>query len=414
LGENISNVGEKEKSIEKECKKMEERKLSIEMKSNTTLEHKASEDKILEHTDKCEDLLPCSQHSSDKDKSQLTTDSYEITDNVNGTKDMTKYANRIQQKTKLCKEIEIFRDLSNHTEFSMSKRWNGVKTGNVKERANIYLKSDASENYKSPKIQRKIFGPKSWVSQDKNPNTSQPQAQIKNTNIRGHTITMNAPEANVAWRRNDISDNKRQEDVISPTLNLLSVSEGISNTSTITESIQDTIINNLDSTKDKSNVFSNSKTKKEAEDELDETIKQLKLHAESFVDNNKHTAKTKPVTSTTEMVTQAATSMKDAAGAVRAVREVAQSLLKTITSGKHPESRNTDQCPDKKGKHKILCQTGDENMKLDGTPKRQDSQNQKWEETDSEEDSYGYEDEFSVGIDLPLALNTTSGNNNDL
>ena len=108
---------------------------------------------------------------------------------------------------------------------------------------------------------------------------------------------------------------------------------------------------------------------------------------------------------------------------MRAVREVAQSLLKTITSGIHPKSRNTDQVPDNKGKPQILCQIGDENMKPDGTPKRQDSQNQKWEkisqtktapeETDSEEDSFGYEDEFSVGIELPLALYTTSGNYND-
>ena len=75
---------------------------------------------------------------------------------------MTKYA-IIPQKFKLCKEIEIFRDLRNHTEFSMSRRWNDMKTGNVRDRANTYLKSDASENYKSPKIQRQIFDPNSWL-----------------------------------------------------------------------------------------------------------------------------------------------------------------------------------------------------------------------------------------------------------
>jgi hypothetical protein len=31
------------------------------------------------------------------------------------------------------------------------------------------------------------------------------------------------------------------------------------------------------------------------------------------------------------------------------------------------------------------------------------------EESDSEEDSLGYEDDFSVGIDLPAAMDNTSG-----
>ena len=35
------------------------------------------------------------------------------------------------------------------------------------------------------------------------------------------------------------------------------------------------------------------------------------------------------------------------------------------------------------------------------------------EESDSEEESFGYEDEVSVGIDLPLVLYTTSGNYDD-
>ena len=208
----------------------------------------------------------------------------------------------------------------------------------------------------------------------------------------------------------------------------------------------------MESANDLCKGFPTLKTKKEAVEELDETIKQLKLHAESLGDNIKQPAKINPFISTTEMVTQAATSMKDAAGAVRAVREVAQSLLKTIASEIHPESRNTDQdlegmgktvkalllSPEtsrsntksppnlqdvQKTKDENAKETSDKNIKSNSVSKYKD-QNPKCgkklnhktapeEISESEEDSFGYEDEVSVGIDLP-ALYTTSGIFNNL
>ena len=76
-----------------------------------------------------------------------------------------KLENRMIQKTKLAKDTEIFRDPSNDS-FSMSRRWQNVSTGKVKDRANIYLKPDEHENYKSPRMQRKIFNPISWFKKD--------------------------------------------------------------------------------------------------------------------------------------------------------------------------------------------------------------------------------------------------------
>lgn len=67
-------------------------------------------------------------------------------------------------------------------------------------------------------------------------------------------------------------------------------------------------------------------------------------------------------------VTQAAVSVRDAAGAVR---EVAENILKSLTPERLEERGGQDS---------------------------------------DEEEMSGYEDDFSVGIDLPMAVDMTSGN----
>ena len=74
-------------------------------------------------------------------------------------------------------------------------------------------------------------------------------------------------------------------------------------------------------------------------------------------------------------VTRAAVSVRDAAGAVR---EVAENILKSLT----PERQT---------------QPGFGQEGAEG-------------ESEEEEEMSGYDDDFSVGIDLPLAVDSTSGN----
>ena len=86
-------------------------------------------------------------------------------DSVEGQKDpseITKLTNKMIQKPKHAKENEIFRDIINDTGFSISRRWKDVNTGNVKDRANTFTKTEEIENYKSPQIQRKLLKPNSW------------------------------------------------------------------------------------------------------------------------------------------------------------------------------------------------------------------------------------------------------------
>ena len=74
-------------------------------------------------------------------------------DSVKGQKDpseITKLTNKMIQKPKHAKENEIFRDIINDTGFSISRRWKDVNTGNVKDRANTFTKTEEIENYKSP------------------------------------------------------------------------------------------------------------------------------------------------------------------------------------------------------------------------------------------------------------------------
>ena len=75
-------------------------------------------------------------------------------------------------------------------------------------------------------------------------------------------------------------------------------------------------------------------------------------------------------------VTRAAVSVRDAAGAVR---EVAENILKSLT----PERQT---------------QPGFGQEGAEG------------ESEEEEEEMSGYDDDFSVGIDLPLAVDSTSGN----
>ena len=101
------------------------------------------------------------------------------------------------------------------------------------------------------------------------------------------------------------------------------------------------------------------RTKEEVEEELDETILALEQQVTLNL-SRQHPS----VATTTGLVTRAAVSVRDAAGAVR---EVAENILKSLT-------------PERVG-----------------------------QESDEEEMS-GYDDDFSVGIALPLAVDTTSGN----
>ena len=74
------------------------------------------------------------------------------------------------------------------------------------------------------------------------------------------------------------------------------------------------------------------------------------------------------MTDSCPVVTQAAVSVRDAAGAVR---EVAENILKSLTPERLEERGGQDS---------------------------------------DEEEMSGYEDDFSVGIDLPMAVDMTSGN----
>ena len=79
----------------------------------------------------------------------------EYVDRQEDASEMTKSANKMIQKTK----DEIFRDIINDTDFSMSRRWKDIITGNVKYRANTFSKTKENEKYQSPKIQRKLLKP---------------------------------------------------------------------------------------------------------------------------------------------------------------------------------------------------------------------------------------------------------------
>lgn len=80
-------------------------------------------------------------------------------------------------------------------------------------------------------------------------------------------------------------------------------------------------------------------------------------------------------------VTRAAVSVRDAAGAVR---EVAENILKSLTPERQTQSVFNQQ-EEKEGE-------------------------ESGEEEEEEEEMSGYDDDFSVGIDLPLAVDSTSGN----
>ena len=120
-----------------------------------------------------------------------------------------------------------------------------------------------------------------------------------------------------------------------------------------------------------------SKTKKETEDELDETIRQLEVHAESLSDNNKYDPSHTEYVTCNEMCTSAKEGVQE-----HNERKVKNSVTQEdIKTKEECQGIPTHKCADILG-----------------------------EESDSEEDSLGYEDDFSVGIDLPAAMDNTSGN----
>jgi len=454
------------------------------------------------------------------------------------TSEMTKFNNRMLQKPKVSEETEIFRDISNETSFSMSRRWRDVNTGNVKDRANTFLKPDENQHYQSPVMKRKIFNPSSWFnkSQDhRNNNSKTPtdKYDAEANKEKHHSIStaqgslkLEKEDSIAPWRRNDKCKEKMQVEVKSPSLNLVSVSVTpsmspkqvltqkskfqeeilVSSVTRNVEDMQESCLDNKETlnqhqacvdtvhdndrngsiqdhhdptskspnkceylscqlietniqhennkeedckkvgirlSRDRSN-SPKTKSKREAEEELDMTIKQLELHVESLGDICESPSKPKLVSSAA-MVSQAATSVRDAAGAVR---EVAQNLLKTVTPEIHPESRNMEEHPagkvnnlqqaslslemkqisikspqdlqdvqEGKVKGSMSYQTIEENeMKRKQSQEKaidmskQNIKSSTEDISDSEEDSYGYEDDFSVGIDLPAATETTSGN----
>jgi len=155
--------------------------------------------------------------------------------------------------------------------------------------------------------------------------------------------------------------------------------------------------------------FPRPRSKQEAVEQLDETIKLLRLHAESL----KPPAEAKSKCSTTDMVSKVAASVRDTAGAVREVREVAQSLLKTISSELH--SKDTFNV---ESSTNIISSTevkGDTSLKRFRVSKTDDALSSyrgkcRRESFESEDDSFPGEEEVSLGIDLPMGADTTSGN----
>ena len=140
------------------------------------------------------------------------------------------------------------------------------------------------------------------------------------------------------------------------------------------------------------------RTKKEVvEEELDETIKALEKQVS--LNLTKQQQQHPSVTTTAGLgnlveilmmtnaslllpsVTRAAVSVRDAAGAVR---EVAENILKSLTPERQTQSVFNQQ-EEKEGE-------------------------ESGEEEEEEEEMSGYDDDFSVGIDLPLAVDSTSGN----
>merc|ERR1719452_168671 len=73
------------------------------------------------------------------------------------------------QRPKVSKDKEIPKDDGNddgNDIFSTSRRWENVRTGHVKNRANIYMKPDESQNSQSPKKNRKLLKPRTWFKKD--------------------------------------------------------------------------------------------------------------------------------------------------------------------------------------------------------------------------------------------------------
>ena len=332
----------------------------------------------------------------------------------------------INEETKKTAEEGRSRQDNVMTRFSESSRWRNVITGNVRDKASKYLENDI---FKSPSTQNKIF-----IKSTSDDKSGGRKVRSKSVNDKDDDI--------VPWRRHNYH-HERQEEIISPTVNFLSVCVS----PTLSSRENDSSVTKQIIKKDGQEVIKGSKegqitpvikkSKQEAVEDLDKTMKQLELHSDTLCTGKENKS------STTAMVAQAAVSMKDAAGAVRAVREVAQSLLRSISSDIHSETKNTEDMktntkkseihvsernvstspPDLqesiKGKVKrtseILQEIDELNKKLNSKAKSQEAikmvQTKEYSRdvSDSDDDSFCYEEDVSVGIDLPLALYSCSG-----
>ena len=253
----------------------------------------------------------------------------------------TKSVNRMLQKPRNNTEKELFRDLINDSGFSIASRWNNMSSGNVKGMANTFTRTEENTNFKSPQIRRKLLKPDSWMKKENENSSSKKGVPLQ---ISKGINDSKSNESNAPWRRKDSVDKKEHQ----PTLNIVSVTITPSQTSktekageidqkihfgstnianipkfqyenksqelfdksmqmpaTVTESNKNTIMTSLAQTTEKCETSDSmqkkegirlsrersfspiTKTKQAAEEELDETIRQLEIHVEALGDVNK-------------------------------------------------------------------------------------------------------------------------------
>jgi len=307
--------------------------------------------------------------------------------------------NKNLQKQRLANENQIFRDApktgNSGKSFSLSRCWKDVQTGHVRNKATHYLTPGENQLIKSPSVKRRQIN---WMNgnSDSESNTA--------TNGQENSKTDNP----VPWRRKESSSAK------APSLNLVGVkvtpvTSSVTQQNVVLQDITETstkISRNLTKTDicdsqtpsqqllilcpDQDRIPTNEREssksprkskKEEVEEELDETIKALEQHVVNY-----GSIKSNDIATSTSLVTQAAVSVRDAAGAVR---EVAQNILKALT----PERQMSVE------------------RKLQPKPDDVDviRSDDNGAESEEEEDMSCYDDDFSMGIDLPMAAET-SGN----
>ena len=212
----------------------------------------------------------------------------------------------------------------------MSRRWKNVNTGNVKDRANIYLKPDETEPYKSPVMQRKL--------------------------LNSSSLPKKGP-----------------------------LRDGVK---TIKEQVKDDMTNMTSSMRQS------------------DCINDFGSNSRSFVSKSPSNFIHLPTTVNTTSKVAASRNL-----ATEVVREVAQNVKQIETHELHQESGNEKEYDRQqqgadivnKMYEKISTSQGIQSCHLEN------SENIVEDASDADDDTFGYEDEYSVGIDLPLATETTSG-----